>query len=45
MGLIQMVHGNNQLSPHGIVQKTDVHEGKLIKSFEGEMEMGLVNGH
>ena len=31
-------------SPHGIIQKIDVHEGKLIKSFEGEMEMGLVNG-
>ena len=30
-------------SPHGIIQKIDVHEGKLIKSFEGEMEMGLVN--
>ena len=24
--------------------KTDVYDGKLIKSFNGEMEMGLVNG-
>ena len=31
-------------SPHGVIQKIDVHEGKLIKSFDGEMEMGLVNG-
>ena len=31
-------------SPHSVIQKIDVHEGKLIKSFDGVMEMGLVNG-
>ena len=32
-------------SPHGVIQFIEYNKGgKLIKSFEGEMEMGLVNG-